>query len=68
LGNDFPGSIQRIKLPGKAIVVFLSETEREKILFRKNLYFYGDPSRMDKERLLKEIEQCRKRGFAEEIG
>ena len=53
---------------GKAILAFLSEPEREKILSKKNLYFYGDPSRMDKDRLIKEIEQCRKRGFAEERG
>jgi len=53
---------------GKAIVPFLPETERNKILSRKKLYFYGDPSRMDRDRLLKEMEQCRKLGFAEEIG
>ncbi len=53
---------------GKAIVAFLSETEMEKILSKKNLFFYGDPSRMDKNRLTKELEQCRKRGFAEERG
>jgi DNA-binding IclR family transcriptional regulator len=53
---------------GKAIVAFLSETERKTILSRKKLYFYGDPSRMDMKRLKEEITTCRDSGFAYEIG
>ena len=65
LGHRFPMTFGAL---GKAIVSFLPEPEKEKILSRKKLYFYGDPSRMKKDRLLKEIEQCRKQGFAEERG
>lgn len=65
LGHRFPMTFGAL---GKAIVSFVSETEREKILSQEKLYFYGDPSRMDKDRLIEEIDQCRKRGFAEERG
>jgi DNA-binding IclR family transcriptional regulator len=53
---------------GKAILAFLNETEREKVLSKKNLHFYGDVSRMDVKRLRKEVTTCRRLGFAWDIG
>jgi len=53
---------------GKAIVACLGDEERKRILSRKRVYFYGDPSRFKKDRFLKELEQVKKRGFAEDRG
>jgi DNA-binding IclR family transcriptional regulator len=43
---------------GKAIAAFLRE---------KKFYFYGDPSRFDKSRLMKDLDRCRREGFAEDL-
>ena len=53
---------------GKAIVAFLSEDERRRILSKKRLFFYGDPKKMDHNRLRDELKDCRKRGFSSDIG
>lgn len=53
---------------GKAIVAFLSESEKQKVLAREKLYFHGDPSRLNRARLEKELARCRKEGFAEDLG
>jgi len=53
---------------GKAILSFMSEPEREKVLTKKKLYFYGDVSRMDMKRLSEDIRRCRDLGFAQDIG
>jgi DNA-binding IclR family transcriptional regulator len=53
---------------GKAIAAFMSQAEREKLLAKKRLYFYGDVSRMDLNRLLDEMARCRSLGFADDIG
>ncbi|RLB22018.1 MAG: hypothetical protein DRG76_07715 [Deltaproteobacteria bacterium] len=53
---------------GKAIVAFMSPAEQKRVLGRKKLYFYGDPSRLDMERLRSDLALCRKRGFAEDAG
>jgi DNA-binding IclR family transcriptional regulator len=53
---------------GKAITAFLSESEREKILKQKKLFFYGDTVKCDRDRLIIELTQCRKAGFAFDIG
>jgi DNA-binding IclR family transcriptional regulator len=53
---------------GKAIVAFMPEKEREKILSQKKLYFYWDPSRMNKKRLQDEMMKCRALGFAQDLG
>ena len=53
---------------GKAIVAFMPDEEREKILDRKKLYFYGDASAMDTKRLRKELLECRRSGFAQDKG
>jgi DNA-binding IclR family transcriptional regulator len=54
--------------PGKAITAWMSEMEREKILAKKKLPFYGDPSRMDMKRLGEKIDRCRDLGFAQDLG
>lgn len=53
---------------GKAIVAFMPHKEKERILERKRLYFYGDPSQVDKKRLERELDQCRRVGFASDLG
>lgn len=54
---------------GKAIVAFMPEEERERILARKNLYFHGDhASKTDMKRLREEIAKCRQLGYAQDLG
>jgi DNA-binding IclR family transcriptional regulator len=53
---------------GKAIAAFLPEAEREALFSKKKLHFYGDPSRLDMNRLNEELEKCRESGFACDMG
>ena len=53
---------------GKAIAAFLPKKERDHLLQRKDLYFHGDPARLSRTRLKKELAQCRREGFAEDLG
>jgi len=54
---------------GKAIVAFMPEADREKILAKKRVYFHGlDISRLNMKRLRDELTKCRQRGFAQDIG
>jgi len=53
---------------GKAIVAFLPKVEREKILATEKLWFHGDVSRLNMERLRNEFVRCRQLGFAQDIG
>lgn len=53
---------------GKAIVSFLTEEERRKILKRKKLFFYGNPENYDREQFVKEMEACRINGYALDMG
>ncbi len=53
---------------GKAMVAFLPKKERDHLLREKDLYFHGDPARLDRARLHKELAQCRRHGFAEDLG
>jgi len=53
---------------GKAIVAFLSAKERDTLLRGPDLFFHGDPARLDRPRLQKELTQCRRKGFAEDLG
>jgi len=52
---------------GKAIVAFLSEEERTSLLKEKNLYFYGNPAKLDRKRLAQDLERCRREGYAEDL-
>jgi DNA-binding IclR family transcriptional regulator len=53
---------------GKAIAAFLPEAELAELLKNKDLFFYGRPEKFDKARLQKELAQCRRSGFAVELG
>ena len=53
---------------GKAIAAFLSEEERAILLKKEKKYFHGEPARLDFDRLHSEIEECRKMGFAKDMG
>ena len=53
---------------GKAIVAFMPEAEKEKILARKKVYFYWEPSGVNMKLLRGELARCRELGFALDIG
>jgi len=53
---------------GKAIAAFLPKTELEELLKNKELFFYGSPEKFNKTRLQRELVQCRRNGFALELG
>lgn len=53
---------------GKAIVSFMAEEERTRILGGDNLHFFGKQGRIDKIKLTMELEECRIRGFACDFG
>ncbi len=53
---------------GIAIAAFLPKKERDRLLKGKNLYFYGNPEGLDRDRLLKDLALCRKTGFIEDLG
>ena len=53
---------------GKAMAAFLPDPERKKILSDERLYFHGDPSKFDRDRLEQELIACRKTGFAVDPG
>ncbi len=53
---------------GKAIVAFMPDEERKRILSRKRLFFYGESSRFNREQLEREIEKCRASGFSRDLG
>lgn len=53
---------------GKAIVAFMPEPERKRIMSRKRLFFYGSPELMDIAKLNAELEKCRIQGFSKDIG
>jgi DNA-binding IclR family transcriptional regulator len=52
---------------GKVIAAFLPEKDLEELLTDKELYFHGDPSKFDEEKLNQEIEKCRRDWFAEDL-
>lgn len=52
---------------GKAIAAFLPDDTLEDLLQEEKLYFHGDPSRFDRAKLNREIEACRRNGFAQDI-
>lgn len=53
---------------GKAIVAFLPEKEQNEILKRKDLFFHGNPEKLDRKRLMNEFEKCRRLGYALDLG
>jgi len=53
---------------GKAIVAFLPENEQRDLLTSKDLFFHGEPHNLDREKLNRELKECRYRGYAEASG
>ncbi len=52
---------------GKAIAAFLSEKELAELLEDEKLYFHGNPSQFDRDKLDEEIVRCRRDWFAEDL-
>ena len=53
---------------GKAMAAFLPDSDREEVLAAGKLYFHGDPSTFDRDRLEQEMARCRRTGFAFDLG
>ncbi len=54
---------------GKAIVAFMPEADREKILTKKRVYFHGyETTRLNMKRLREELVRCRQLGYAQDAG
>jgi len=53
---------------GKVIAAFLPEAELEELLKNKDLFFHGSPDKYNPIRLKRELAQCRRHGFALELG
>jgi DNA-binding IclR family transcriptional regulator len=53
---------------GKAIVAFLPEEEQRDLLASKDLFFHGKPQNLNREKLARELKECRYRGYAEAVG
>jgi DNA-binding IclR family transcriptional regulator len=53
---------------GKAICAFLPKKERDDLLQGHDLFFHGDPAKLDRARLRKELARCCRAGFAEDLG
>ncbi len=53
---------------GKAIAAFLPSPEQKRLLARNRLYFHGRQGSPDARRLAAELDECRKAGFAYDLG
>ncbi len=53
---------------GKAIMAFLPEAEQERIRAQGRLFFHGVASKFDPERLERELAECRRTGYAYDMG
>ena len=53
---------------GKAIAACLPREELGQLLGEDKLYFHGAPDKLDRERLLRELADCRRDGFALDLG
>ena len=53
---------------GKAIAAFLPKKECDLLLEGKDLYFHGDPAKLDRARLKRELVRCHREGFSEDLG
>lgn len=65
LGHSFPLTWGA---HGRAIVAFMNDNSRDRILSRKKLYFHGESGASDKERLRDELKMCRIQGYAFDTG
>jgi len=53
---------------GKAIAAVISQEDLDILLKEEKLYFHGDPLAFDRGKLMEEIEQYRRDGFATDLG
>ncbi|MBI4961963.1 MAG: IclR family transcriptional regulator [Desulfomonile tiedjei] len=53
---------------GKAILAFLSDAEREKLIAGSKLYLHGTKSKFDPDRFEQEMANCRRTGFSMDLG
>jgi DNA-binding IclR family transcriptional regulator len=54
---------------GKAIMAFMPEEDRERILAKRRLHSHGEgASRLDMRQVKKELDKCRQLGFAQDMG
>lgn len=53
---------------GKAIAAFMPRDDLDVLLQKEKLFFHGDPDKLDRDRLMKELEECRRTGYAIDIG
>lgn len=53
---------------GKAIAAFVPPAEYKDLMKQPDLFFHGEPDRLDRPRLEREIAQCRKDGFSLDCG
>jgi DNA-binding IclR family transcriptional regulator len=53
---------------GKAIAAFLTEHELEDLLEDGDLYFFGNPDKFDRARLMEDLARCKRDGFAVDLG
>ena len=53
---------------GKAIAAFLPDGELDQLLQEDKLYFHGTAERLDRDRLRQELADCRRDGFAMDLG
>jgi DNA-binding IclR family transcriptional regulator len=53
---------------GKAIVAFMSDDEKERVLAGEELYFYGEKTKLSMNRLRDELARCKKSGYAIDPG
>lgn len=65
IGHRFPVSYGS---HGKAIAASLPPEELDRFLEENKLYFHGTPERFDRERLQHELADCRRDGFALDLG
>jgi DNA-binding IclR family transcriptional regulator len=52
---------------GKAIAAFLPRREFDSLLADKKVYFQGDRKELDRDKLMADIERCRREWFAEDL-
>ncbi len=53
---------------GKAIFAFLDDPARDRLLDTDQLFFHGEPEDLDRQRLSRELANCRTNGYAVDNG
>ena len=53
---------------GQAIAAFMTKDDLDALLQEEKLYFHGTPGKLDRDRLMKELDEIRKTGYATDIG